>query len=62
MKKRALIYFSRSKALKIMERPLSVDLKTLLSATFAVSKSRVVKKHIKQTLMKLDSSNFQLSA
>lgn len=62
MKKRAVIYFSKNKALKILESPLRADLKTLLSATFAISHNRVVKKHIQNTLMQLDSTAYKLTA
>ena len=62
MKKRAVIYFSKNKALKILESPLTADLKTLLSATFAISHSRVVKKHIQNTLVQLDTHSYRLSA
>jgi hypothetical protein len=62
MKKRTTIYFSKSRALKILESPLKADLKTLLSATFAIAESRVVKRHIQNTLVQLDSSSYRLSA
>jgi hypothetical protein len=62
MKNRAVIYFSKNKALKILESPLQADLKTLLSATFAISHSRVVKKDIQKTLMQLDSRSYKLTA
>lgn len=62
MKQRAVIYFSKNKALKILESPLKADLKTLLSATFALSRSRVVKKHIENTLMQLNQPTYKLSA
>ncbi len=62
MKKRAVIYFSKNKALKILESPLSADLKTLLSATFALSHSRVVKSHIQNTLMQLEKPTYKLTA
>lgn len=62
MKKRAVLYFSRNKALKILEHPLKADLKTFLSATLAISRSRIVKRDIRETLMQLDGSNFKLSA
>jgi hypothetical protein len=62
MKKRAMIYFSKNRALKVLESPLSADLTTLLSATFAISKSRVVKQHIKNTLVQLSSPEYKLSA
>ncbi len=57
-----MIYFSKSRALKVLESPLTADLKTLLSATFAISKSRVVKQHIKNTLVQLNSPEYKLSA
>ncbi len=62
MKKRAVIYFSKNKALKILESPMRADLKTLLSATFAISHSRVVKQHIQNTLMQLDTRSYKLTA
>lgn len=62
MKKRTVIYFSKNKALKILESPLSADLKTLLSATFAISHSRIVKRHIQNTLMQLDAPSYKLTA
>ena len=62
MKNRAVTYFSKNKALKILERPLTADLKTLLSATFAISHSRIVKKHIKNTLMQMDTRSYKLTA
>ena len=62
MKKRAVIYFSKNKALKILESPMRADLKTLLSATFAISHSRVVKKHIQNTLMQMDTRSYKLTA
>ncbi len=62
MKKRAVIYFSKNKALKILESPLKADLKTLLSATFAISHNRIVKKHIQNTLMQLEAPAYKLSA
>lgn len=57
-----MIYFSKNRALKVLESPLSADLNTLLSATFAISKSRVVKQHIKNTLVQLNSPEYKLSA
>jgi len=62
MKKRAVIYFSKNKALKILESPLKADLKTLLSATFAISHSHIVKKHIQNTLLQLDTPVYKLTA
>jgi len=62
MKKRNVIYFSKSKALKILENPTAVDLKTLLSATFAISHSRIVKNHIQNTLRELNAPVYKLTA
>lgn len=62
MKNRNVIYFSKNKALKILERPLNADLQTLLSATFALSHSRMVKKHIQNTLRQLDTPVYKLTA
>jgi hypothetical protein len=62
MKKRNLIYFSKNRALKIMERPLEVDLQTLLSATFAITHNRIVKNHIQNTLHELSFSEYKLTA
>jgi hypothetical protein len=62
MKNRNVIYFSKAKALRILSRPIEADLKTLLSATFAISHNRIVKKHIQQTLHKLELPYLKLSA
>jgi hypothetical protein len=62
MKKRNVTYFSKNKALKILEHPIQADLQTLLSATFAISRSRVVKKHIEKTLHEMCSPMYKLSA
>ncbi len=62
MQKRNVIYFSKNKALKILERPIESDLVTFLSATFALSRNRVVKNHIQNTLQHLDSTAYRLSA
>jgi hypothetical protein len=62
MKNRTVTYFSKNKALKILEHPTQVDLQTLLSATFALSRNRVVKKHIQNTLMQLGSPVYKLTA
>jgi len=50
MQNRAIRYLRKDKAIRIFERPLEADLKTLLSATLALSKSSIVKKHIRTTL------------
>ena len=62
MKNRTITYFSKNKALKILERPTEVDLKTLLSATFAISHSHIVKKHIQHTLHELSMPAYRLTA
>ncbi len=62
MKNRAVIYFRKDKALKIWEHPLEADLKTLLSATLAISRNHVVKKHINNTLQELHTDLYKLSA
>jgi hypothetical protein len=49
------------KARKVMENPLSTDLKSFLTATFALCKSRVVKKDIANVLHELEN-NYRLSA
>lgn len=62
MKRRAFIYFSKNRALKILESPMKADLITLLSATFAISRSHIVKKHIKNTLLQMETPAYRLSA
>ncbi len=62
MKSRNVIYFSKNKALKILERPIDFDLQTLLSATFAISRNHVVKNHIQNTLMGLSVPEYRLTA
>ena len=62
MNKRTVTYFSKNKALKILEHPREVDLQTLLSATFAISRSHVVKSHIQQTIHELASRSYKMSA
>jgi len=62
MKNRALIYLRKDKARKILESPMQADLKTFLSATFALSRNYVVKKHIHNTLQQLDTQVYKLSA
>ena len=62
MKSRNIIYFSKNRALKILERPIDVDLQTLLSATFAISRNNVVKNHIQNTLMQLTTPEYRLTA
>ena len=62
MKNRTVKYFSKNRALKILERPIEADLQTFLSATFAISRSHVVKKHIQNTLHELSMPVYKLSA
>ena len=62
MKTRTIRYFSKHRALKILERPTQVDLYTLLNATFALSRNEVVKKHIQNTLHELGGSLYRLTA
>jgi hypothetical protein len=62
MKNRNVIYFSKNKALKILERPIQADLKTFLSATFALSHNKVVKNHIQKTLHELSMPDYRLTA
>jgi hypothetical protein len=56
------MYLSKNKALKILERPIEADLVTFLSATFALSRNRVVKNHIQDTLQHIDAMVYKLSA
>ena len=62
MKRRAITYFSKNRALKILEHPIESDLQTFLSATFALSRNRVVKNHIHNTLIELSSPAYKQSA
>ena len=62
MKNRTVKYFSKNKALKIFASPLEVDLKTLLSATFALSRNRIVKRHIENTILQLETPVYKLTA
>ena len=62
MQNRAVRYLRKDKALKVLENPLEADLKTLLSATFALSRNNVVKKHINDTLQQLNTRQYKLSA
>lgn len=62
MTNRAIIYFRKDKARKIWERPMEADLKTLLSATLAISRNRIVKKHITDTLQDLNATYYKMSA
>jgi hypothetical protein len=62
MKNRTIIYFRKDRARKIIESPLQADLKTFLSATFALTRNNVVKKHISSTLQELNSRAYRLSA
>jgi hypothetical protein len=54
MKGRNVKYFTKSRAMKIIEQPMQADLQTFLSAMFALSRNRVVKSHIQKTLYQLN--------
>jgi len=62
MKKRNVIYFTKSRAMKIIENPIQADLRTFLSATFALSRNRVVKNHIQNALHELSAPVYKLTA
>jgi hypothetical protein len=62
MQKRTMQYLRKEKARRILEQPLNFDLKTLLSATFALSESSVVKRHIHKTLTQLNAPSYRMSA
>ena len=62
MKRRSVTYFTKTRAMKIIEHPLQADLQTFLSATFALSRNRVVKNHIQNTLHELTAPAYKLSA
>ena len=62
MKNRTVVYFTKNRARKIIESPLQADLQTFLSATFALTRNNVVKKHISYTLQELNSRVYKLSA
>jgi len=53
MTNREVIYLRKDKARRILESPLQADLQTFLSATFALSRNNVVKRHIQKTLKQL---------
>ena len=55
-------YFSKNRALKLLEHPTQLDLHTLLSATFAISSSRIVKKHIQNVIHELNTPVYKLTA
>ena len=48
--------------MKIIEHPIQADLQTFLSATFALSRNRVVKNHIQNTLHELSAPAYKLTA
>lgn len=62
MQNRTVKYFRKNRARKILESPIDVDLVTLLSATFALTKSNIVKRDICNTLNELERYNYRLSA
>ena len=61
MQNRAISYIRKDKARKILESPMQADLKTFLSATMALSRNHVVKKHISNTLQQLNTNLYKLS-
>ncbi len=62
MTNRTSNYIRQERARKIVERPLQADLTTFLNATLALSRSKVVKKHISSTLHELNTRLYKLSA
>ena len=62
MTSRTTRYFSKNKALKILEHPLKFDLFTLLNASFALSQNNIVKNHMKNTLLELEGNTYKLTA
>ena len=48
--------------MKILEHPMQADLQTFLSATFALSRNRVVKNHIQKTLHQITAPAYKLTA
>ena len=53
MKARNITYIRKNKARKVLEHATRFDLTTFLSATFELSRNRVVKNHIKTTIQEL---------
>lgn len=62
MKHRNITYLSKNRALKVLEHPLEADLQTFLSATLALSRNRIVKNHIQNTLIQLSAPAYKQSA
>jgi hypothetical protein len=63
MKKRTLAYIKKCKARRIIQNPLTADLSSFLAATLELSRSNIVKKHIRQSIEALQSPTwYKLSA
>ncbi len=62
MTNRTIKYFSKNKALKVIENPIQADLFTLLNASFALSRNNVVKNHMRSILHELGTPSYKLSA
>jgi hypothetical protein len=62
MKKRTAQYFKKNKARKIFEHAPEKDLKTFLNAIFELSRSRIVKRDVQNTLHELENNMYKLSA
>jgi hypothetical protein len=62
MQNRTVLYLRKDRARKIIESPLQADLKTFLSATLALSRSHIVKKHIHNALVQLNGTAYKLTA
>jgi hypothetical protein len=56
MKKRTIAYFKKNRAFKVLSHASVVDLFTLLSATFELSRSRIVKNDIQRALQGLNAA------
>ncbi len=56
MPNRSSNYMRKEKARKVMESPLSFDLKTLLSASLALTRSHIVRNHVSTTLNVLNGA------
>jgi len=61
MKRRTINYFKKLQAMKVLRHPLETDLKTLLNATFCISRSNVVKYDILNTLQELQMQSKRTS-
>ena len=59
MKRRNLNYLRRVRALRAIENPREVSLKSLLASARELCSNNVVKRHIESTLRDLQSSRWQ---